>query len=164
MRFTDVISRGLFFVASLALLLLSLALVGYAGYRILQVFQSAESSLETTLLDAVGYVVIAIAVFDVSKYLLEEEVLRGRELSSAGEARRSLTKFISTIIIAVFLEALVTIFEAAKEDVTKLLQPTLLLLTGALLLVALGVFQRLTATVEQEVGETVPEDGGRQTS
>ena len=67
------------------------------------------------MLSAIGYVVIAMAVFDVAKYFIEEEVIRGREMRDAAEARRSLTKFVSTIAIAVFIEGLVIVFQASKE-------------------------------------------------
>jgi hypothetical protein len=94
-----------------------------------------------------------MTVSDSAKYLLEEEVLRGRELRHAGEARRSLTKFISTIAIAVFLEALVMVFQAGKERVADIVYPTLLLLAGAAMILALAVFQRLSAAVERQTGE-----------
>jgi hypothetical protein len=45
-------------------------------------------------LTGIGYIVVAIAVFDVAKYLIEEEVVRNREMRVASEARRSLTRFI----------------------------------------------------------------------
>lgn len=97
--------------------------------------------------------VVAIAVYDVSKYLIEEEVVRGRELRVASEARRSLTRFISTIAIAVFLEALVTIFRVTQEDVTKLLYPTFLMIAAILLVLGLGVYQRLSVAVERQVDD-----------
>jgi len=59
--------------------------------------------------------VIAIAVFDFAKYFIEEEVIRGREMRLMSEARRSLTKFISTISIAVFIEGLVLVFQVSKQ-------------------------------------------------
>jgi len=59
--------------------------------------------------------VVAMAVFDVSRFLLEEEVFRNRELGSPTEARVTLTKFFVIISIAVSLEALVFIFDAAKK-------------------------------------------------
>jgi putative Mn2+ efflux pump MntP len=104
------------------------------------------------VLRGVGYIVIAIAVFEVAKYLVEEEVVREREMRSPGEARRSLTKFISTISIAVFLEALVTVFRVSNTNVTELIYPALLLLTATAMIIGLGVFQRLSATVEAQVG------------
>ena len=104
------------------------------------------------VLRGVGYIVISIAVFEVAKYLVEEEVMRGREMRSPGEARRSLTKFVSTISIAVFLEALVTVFRVSHTDVEKLIYPAILLLTAVAMIIGLGVFQRLSASVEAEIG------------
>ena len=149
----ETISRGVFVLASAILMALASALMGYSIYQAFEGFGTPDYALSTKLLDAVGYVVIAIAIFDVAKYLLEEEVLRGRELRHASEARRSLTKFISTISIAVFLEALVMVFQASKKQLSDMIYPTLLLLTGIALIVGLGVFQRLSVTAETRTGE-----------
>ena len=92
-----------------------------------------------------------MAVFDVAKYFVEEEVIRGREMRNATEARRSLTKFISTISIAVFIEGLVLVFRVSRQNVTDLLYPTGLLLTAIVIVVGLGLYQRLSAEVEQKV-------------
>jgi heme A synthase len=142
-------SRILFGVAGTALMLLAAALVGYGGYRIIQ----PNQRLDFAMLDAIGYVVIAIAVFDVAKYLIEEEVIREREMRRAGEARRSLTRFVATIIIITFLEAVLLIFKVSREDVPNLVYPALLLFAGVALLLGLGVFQVMSAKVEQDVGE-----------
>ncbi len=154
----DLVSRGLFVLVSVILMGLALALIGYNIWHLREVFRSDQASIATGLLDAVGYVIVAIAVFDVAKYLLEEEVLRGRELRDAAEARRSLTKFISTIAIAVFLEALVIVFQVSKKQASDMLYPTLLLLAGVLMIVGLGVFQRLSVTAEQQKKEPEQED------
>jgi hypothetical protein len=52
------------------------------------------------LLDAIGLAVVSMAVLDVGKYLMEEEVIRERELRSPIEARETLTKFMVIICIA----------------------------------------------------------------
>lgn len=109
--------------------------------------------LAQRLLTAVGYVVIAVAVFDVAKYILEEEVVRERELRHVSEVRRSLTRFASTILIAVFLEAIVLIFKVADEDISQTVYPVLLLIAGVGMLLALGAFQRISVNVEREVDE-----------
>ena len=101
----------------------------------------------------VGYVVIAIAVFDVAKYLIEEEVVREREMREVGEVRRSLTRFILTILIAVFLEAIVLIFKVSDEDLSLAVYPTFLLLAGVAMLIGLGAFQRYAAVAEKATGE-----------
>ena len=67
------------------------------------------------------------------------------------EARRSLTKFISTIAIAVFIEALVMVFRQGSQDIALVLYPVAVLLTGILIILGLGLYQRLSADVEQQV-------------
>ena len=151
MRYFDLVTRGAFGLASAALMLLALALMIHAGVQVTEAYRQPDSQVGSTLLEAVGYTVIAIAVFDVGKYILEEETIRAREMRHAGEARRSMTKFISTIAIAVFLESLVSVFEASKTDVRTMIYPTLLMFAGVALMVGLGVYQRLSATVEKDV-------------
>src|SRR3712207_4934791 len=119
------------------------ALIVYATSQTLAAFNATEQDVGEALLNAVGYVVIAIAVFDVAKYILEEEVIDPAQMRNAGEARRSITKFVSTISIAVFLEALVAVFQTSKGNVALILYPTLLLFGGVAMIVGLGVYQRL---------------------
>jgi hypothetical protein len=145
------LSRFAFATASLVLMALSFVLVIYGVAEVASVGISSWKDAGGTVLAAIGYVVIAIAVFDLAKYFIEEEVIRGRELREAAEARRSLTKFVSTIAIAVFIEGLVITFQASKDDLPTMLYPTALLLTAILIVVGLGVFQRLSAEVESKL-------------
>lgn len=105
------------------------------------------------ILNVLGYVIVAVTVFDVAKSLFEEEVFRESEKRSAAEARRSLTKFLSTIVIALFLEALVVVFKTARTGVGRLIYPTALLIAAVVALVGLGAYQRFSAAVEQKVGD-----------
>ncbi|HYG89474.1 MAG TPA: hypothetical protein VD978_24835 [Azospirillum sp.] len=154
----DWLIRTVFAIASVVLMLLAGALITYAGVQVFTVVRQTEANVGSTLLEAVGYTIIAIAVFDVGKYILEEETIRSRELRHADEARRSLTKLISTISTAVFLEALVAVFEASKENMTMMLYPTLLLFGGIAMVIGLGVYQRLSTSVEREIGGAKGED------
>jgi hypothetical protein len=144
------LSRFVFSAISLSMMLLAAGLIVFAGLQLVDVWSMPRSHLGGQLLDSVGYTIIAVAVFEVAKYIFEEEVLDPTEMRHAGEARRSMTKFISTISIAVFLEALVSIFEASREsDLHNMLYPTMLLFGGVALIVGLGVYQRLSALAEQ---------------
>jgi uncharacterized membrane protein YidH (DUF202 family) len=155
----DVLARTAFGLAGFALMLLALGLIFVAAYQVTQSPWPPDAATGRVLLDGVGYTIIAIAVFDVGKYLIEEEAIRGREMRQAGEARQSMTKFLTTIAIAIFLEALVTVFAAGKQDPAAMLYPTLLLLAGVALIVGLGVYQRLSAKVEIAAAEAPrPED------
>jgi len=152
----DFLSRAIFGIAAVILAFFAIVLA-ISAVTDFVVDAFAREHVGLSALSGIGYVVVAIAVFDVAKYLIEEEVVRGRELRVASEARRSLTRFISTIAIAVFLEALVTVFRVTQEDVDKLLYPTSLLIAGILLVLGLGVYQRLSVTVERQV------EGGKST-
>jgi hypothetical protein len=144
----DFISRAIFGLAATVLAIFALVLAGSAVSDFI-VAAWARQHVGLSALSGIGYVVVSIAVYDVAKYLIEEEVVRGRELRVASEARRSLTRFISTIAIAVFLEALVTIFRVSQESVDELLYPTALLVSAIVLVLGLGVYQRLSVTVER---------------
>lgn len=152
------LTRAVFGFASLLLLLSAMALIGFGVKDALEGIGRPDQSGADAVLDMLGYVIVAIAVFDVAKYIFEDEVRRGNERRSAAEARRSLTKFLSTIVIALFLEALVVVFKTAREDVALLIYPAALLVAAVLVLVGLGAFQRFSATVEEKVGDDDEEE------
>lgn len=152
----DILARTAFGLAGAALMLLAVGLVFVAGYEVTQAAWPPVKETGRVLLDGVGYTIIAIALFDVGKYLIEEEAIRGREMRQAGEARQSMTKFITTIAIAIFLESLVTVFEAGRENPPEMLYPSFLLLSGVALIVGLGIYQRLSAKVEVSAAEAPP--------
>ncbi|MFT3975410.1 MAG: hypothetical protein QM699_18835 [Amaricoccus sp.] len=89
------------------------------------------------------------AVWEAAVALLHGEIigLREKELRSAVESRRSLTKFITIIVIAASLEALVMVFETSRTDVTKSVYPALLFAGSMFALIALGVFQWLSSRI-----------------
>jgi len=152
MKVIEIIANILYSLVSIALIAIALSMIGYAGWEVWQAVGNG-TNLAKRMLDAVGLLVISVAVFDVAKYLMEEEVLRDRELRSPREARETLTKFIVILTIAVGLEALVFIFGAGKEDVNDLLYPTLLLISTAIVIVSLGVYQRLSLVAEVRKGK-----------
>jgi hypothetical protein len=148
------ISRIVFAGISLMLMLIAAGLILYSIVQVFRAFADPDGSIGRTLLDAVGFMIIAVAVFEVAKYIFEEEVIEPTEMRHAGEARRSMTKFISTIAIAVFLESLVTIFQASKApDLSNMLYPTILLFGGVAMMVGLGAYQRLSASAEADLSE-----------
>jgi hypothetical protein len=67
----------------------------------------------------------------------------------------------STISIAVFIEALVTVVRVSKQDVEKMFPPTLLLMAAIIIVVGLGVYQRLSVVAEQHEEEKKSKSGSR---
>lgn len=142
-KLPELIGSIMYGLISLSLGLISLTMVGVAILDIwISVYQ--RTTLTTALLDAVGLIVIGMAVFDVSKFLLEEEVFKKDNTKSHTKERDSLLKFLVIISIAVSLEALVFIFDAGKKDISMLIYPTFLLIASVLLVISLGVYQKLS--------------------
>lgn len=119
----------------------------------------------SVVLSSVGLVVLSLALFDVGRYLIEEEVFRSRELRETGEVRQSLTKFLTILIIALGLEALVYVFKAGRSGpegkesdpgLEPLIYPTLLIVAIAILLFALGWYQRISVRAELSEKRELP--------
>lgn len=155
----SLIIRLVFALAACAIMAVAAALLVYAPYYAVAGALAGQGLTPDALLGAVGYLIVAIALFDVAKYFFEEEVPAGRERRTAADARRGLTKFVSTIIIALFLEALVLVFETARDDPSHVVYPALLVAAACGTLLTLGLFQRLSAATEETVGpEPDPEE------
>lgn len=144
------LSRFAFACASIMLMLLALALLTFGMVDLLGALGRSWHEGRNAILQAISYVVIAVAVFDVAKYFVEEEVIQTSGRKSLGEARASLTKFITTIIIAVFIEGLVGVFETKANDPTAILYPAGLLVVATLIVLSLGAFQRMSVDAERE--------------
>lgn len=76
-RLSSLFSTVVYGLFSTALVAISLAMVAFSGWDVWLALKAGRGIIDK-LLDAIGLIVTGIAVFDVSKYLLEEEVLRAR--------------------------------------------------------------------------------------
>jgi hypothetical protein len=143
----EVFSKIIYSTIALALMLLAFALVVTSVGGLIAGALAGKGSI-VSVLHSVGLIIVSVAIFDVGKFLVEEEVFRDRELRSIREARRSLTKFMTIIIIATSLEALVIVFETKQELVSYLLYPSILLVSAVLALVGLSVFVWLSSKAD----------------
>lgn len=156
-KLASAIPKFLYLFISIILTGISLLLVGYGLWEVWTALHSGSATVMDRLLDAIGVIVISLALFDVSKFLLEEEVLHKKALMRTMlETRRALSKFMSIIAIAVCMEALVFIFRAGKSDVANLLYPTILLLAGVMVVIGLGFFLRISSKPNGETLERPP--------
>ncbi|QCE35763.1 hypothetical protein FAI40_06295 [Acetobacteraceae bacterium] len=149
-RIVGIISRISFGVASIVLILLAYVLL-YYGIRDLYLFLMNDTAhhddIKNLILRTVSYVVVAIAVFDVAKFFIEDEVIKDSDKLSEWQIRNSLSKFITTVIIAVFVEGLVGIFEEGVGGGINVLYPASLLVVGSLIVFIMGVYQKMTRNV-----------------
>ncbi|WP_449226114.1 hypothetical protein [Azospirillum argentinense] len=151
-------SRVMYFLATGVLMLFALVFIGVAAYSVFHSLLLLDIEATTHgLLNGVGMIVLAIAVFEIAKYLYEEELEHDRELRHADEARRTLTKFLTTIIIAASLEGLVLVFEARTSDMSDMVYPAMLLMVIVFMVLGLGLYQlisRRAETIDPKEGDS----------
>jgi len=94
------------------------------------------------------YLTLALAIFDLAKTTLEEEVLLYKDILRHSSTRRTITRFVAAIIIAVSIEALLMIFKAALHGGEHILDAVWVMLASATLLLALGVYVYLGSKAE----------------
>lgn len=144
-------------LAALAMATVSLSLIAVSVMRVYGALTTSDLR-EHVLLDAVSSLVISVAILDVAKYVMEEEVLRSRELRRPHEAREAVTKFMVIIALVVSIEGIVLVFEHGRENPEALLYPVLLLMVSVLIVVGLGVFQRLSLKTEERLDRGTKDD------
>lgn len=143
----------IYLFAAVSLALIALLIMGWSVYEVIEHAISAhvlDQDYISRKLESVGGVIIAVAILDVAKYMIEEEVLRSKELRSPKEARETLTKIMVIVAIAVSIEALIYIFKAGTEDIRLLVYPGFLLICAVLLIVGLGIYQKLSFITEKK--------------
>ncbi|MCH9612777.1 MAG: hypothetical protein S4CHLAM102_12740 [Chlamydiia bacterium] len=95
------------------------------------------------LLDEVALIVFGIAVMDVVKYLMTEEVLKSESERDTHQTSRSLTKFVIIIATALSLEGLVLTIEVVKTDLRLVIYPAVLFFIATIFIIGLGVYVRV---------------------
>ncbi|MCB1072681.1 MAG: hypothetical protein H7A41_05175 [Chlamydiales bacterium] len=136
--------------ACIVLYLIALCILVSAVYGIITDMTSGSYTVYK-LLDEVGLIVFSMAVIDVGKYLMLEEVIRkGQREKPPKETRKTLTKFGIIIASALSLEGLVLTIEVAKQDVTKIAYPVMVLLSATLFIVGIGIYQVLNSRAEKK--------------
>jgi hypothetical protein len=94
------------------------------------------------------YLTLALAIFDLAKTTLEEEVLMHKDIFRHSSTRRTITRFMAAILIAVSIESLLLMFKSALGDGAYLLQAVWMMLAAVGLLAGLGVYVYLGARAE----------------
>ena len=94
------------------------------------------------------FLTLALAIFDLGKTILEEEVLMQKDILRHSSTRRTITRFIAAILIAVSIEALMLMFKGALNNGAETIQGVWMMLTAVGLLVALGLYVYYGARAE----------------
>lgn len=138
---------GLFVVV--ALLLYS------AGLEFVHLFMSP--TIENIHLKSFGIIIfltLALAIFDLGKTTIEEEVLMHKDILRHSSTRRTITRFIATILIAVSIEALLLMFKSVLGHIEYLANAVAMMGAAVGLLIGLGIYVYLGAKAEAVLKST----------
>lgn len=118
-------------------------LLFYAGKAMFDVVHE-HIKATTQIFEVVILVTLGLAIFDLGKTILEEEVLLHKDIHHEGSTRRTISRFMSAIVIAVSIESLLLMFKSLLGDATHLNSAVLMLVAAVALLVGLGIYLKLT--------------------
>lgn len=87
---------------------------------------------------------LALAIFDLSKTLIEEEMLGWSKGSHVSGPHKTMVKFLGSIIIALSIEALMLVFKFAITNPDQLMYAMYIIAGVALLILSLAVYIKFT--------------------
>ncbi|GAA4641725.1 hypothetical protein GCM10023115_01550 [Pontixanthobacter gangjinensis] len=142
----DAVSRIYFIAATISLLLLAMLMLVIAIIDVVNALATYEA-ISTAALQSVGLLIIGFAIVETAAFIAEEEIFSKRELRSSSESRQSLTGFVTIIVIASSLEALVMIFSATRLNVSNAVYAAAIFFVAMFSLICLGIYQWLSSRI-----------------
>lgn len=134
------IVQGIYACFSIALLIIALFLLilgvksfFVSGFNFHHI--DAKELFESTII-----LTLSLAIFDLSKTIFEEEVLRRHSSEDRTFLHKTMVRFLGSIIIALAIEALMLVFKFAITGPEKILYAIYLLIGVTFLLVGLSIY------------------------
>jgi len=134
------LTKGFYIFAGFSMMILAMVTIAFSLYDfVYYVFAKSTISLEMIFKPIIA-LTLSIAIFDLAKTVLEQEVFFKSYSKNSKVETKILTKFLSTIIIALSIEALIVVFKIAINDYEKMINAFYLIAGIALILISLTVF------------------------
>jgi len=113
-----------------------------------QTFFAKEISVTHLIIDdmfkATILLTLSLAIFDLAKTLIEEEVLGRHKEHHISGPNKTMVKFLGSIIIALSIEALMLVFKFAITDPQMLVNAIYIIAGVAVLIISLAVYIKFT--------------------
>jgi len=124
---------------SVALLLFFKGIQSFFIYEITPASFKIKDMFEATIL-----ITLSLAIFDLSKTLIEEEILGRHKEHNISGPHKTMVRFLGSIIIALSIEALMLVFKFAITDPDKLIYAMYIVAGVASLLISLAIYIKFT--------------------
>lgn len=135
--------KFIYLLVGLFMMCLSLAAMVYAGIELFDSVVNESFSIHNIFKPIIA-ATLGLAIFDLSKTILEQEVFfKSYDINKTNELNL-LTKFLATIIIALAIEALLLVFKLAIDHPEQMVNALYLLSGIALIIIALAALMWVT--------------------
>lgn len=134
------VTKGFYIFAGFSMMILAIITIVFSLYDFMYyLFIKSDLSLEMIFKPIIA-LTLSIAIFDLAKTILEQEVFFKSYSKNSKVETKILTKFLSTIIIALSIEALIVVFKIALHDYDKMINAFYLIAGISLILISLTAF------------------------
>lgn len=118
----------------------SVALVIYAIYTVSAVIVYQNQDLLSGLFRSIIALTLGLAIFDLAKTVLEHEVFYKSLSRKNNLENRLLARFLTSIIIALSIEALMVVFKISLSDYSQMIHAFYLIAGVGIMIVSLSLF------------------------
>jgi hypothetical protein len=134
------ISKSFYFLTANIMIILALFTIGYSVYEFITSLLFKNGLSIEAIFKPVIALTLGLAIFDLAKTVLAQEVVFKSYSKNSHEEYKVLTKFSITIIIALLIESLMVVFKIAIDDYSHMIHAFYLIGGVSILIVALGLF------------------------
>lgn len=147
------ITKGFYILSGFTMIILSIITILFSIYDfVAYLFVTKDISLEMIFKPIIA-LTLSIAIFDLAKTILEQEVFFKSYSKNSKVETKILTKFLTTIIIALSIEALIVVFKIAINNYDQMLSAFYLIAGIALILLSLTVFIYYSSKKQKQLTE-----------
>ncbi|UCM99825.1 hypothetical protein LCX93_09870 [Sulfurimonas sp. SWIR-19] len=120
--------------------LFSFSLIVYAFYTVWLIFAAQDTDILSGLFRSIIALTLALAIFDLSKTILEHEVFYKSISREYNIENKLLARFLTSIIIALSIESLMVVFKIALSDYEQMIHAFYLIAGVGIMVAVLSLF------------------------
>ena len=142
-KFFSQLTKSFYMIAGFFMMFLSAVAIVYAGIDFVSNLLNHKLSIDT-IFKPIITATLGLAIFDLAKTILEQEVYYKSYIKDSRIEIKTLTKFLVTILIALSIETLMVVFKIAIDNYDKMINALYLMLGTSLFIVALSFMIYIT--------------------
>lgn len=142
-KFFSNMTKAFYVFAGYFMMFLSVAAIFYAGNDFITNLTASKLNIDTIFKPIIA-ATLGLAIFDLSKTILEQEVYFKSYVKDSKLEIKILTKFLVTILIALSIETLMVVFKIAIENYDKMVNALYLMLGTSAFILSLSVLIFMT--------------------